>query len=467
MMRYACYTVVLALCLTAVLISLPCTVQAQTSELEYTSEEIQNTSAEVFLERMAKPEPGYDKFAAMHALGRKAKVSDPETCRNVLNLVISTMYDQSRSINQRFQCCYAISESGDARGVPYLVEVLFKDPSNTMRSVAAEALAGFKNSAEAHNALVQASQQETDAKVLEVINRRLAEGEAQYTPEQIKETSAEVFLVRIGKPEPGYDKFAAMHALGRKAKESDLQTRQDILSMVVSAMNDKSRSIDMRFQCCYVISDCGDEQWVPSLVDVLLNDPSDVMRSVAAEALGYFKNCAAAQDALLVAAQDEKSQKVLDVINRQGTAEYTTAQIDAISAEAFLKRLQQPEQGYHKFAALHALAKKAKASDADSRKVILTTVIAAMNDKSRTELQRFQCCYVISDCGDEQWVGSLVDVLMKDPSTTMRAVAAEALGKFVGNATAHNALLNASKQETSQKVLDVINRVLPKFGSAS
>lgn len=470
-MRRVCYIAVLTLCFTIALTSLPFLVQAQQSgDLEYTPEQIQSTSAELFLERMARPEPGYQTFAAMHALAKKAKDSDPMARGVILRMVVTAMNDRSRSEYQRFQCCYVISECGDERGVPYLINVLNTDPSVTMRSVAAEALAVFTNNAEAKEALVQAAGRETNEKVLEVINRRLAECDAEYTPEQIRSISAETFLERMAKPEPGYHRFSALWALGKKAKESDVNTRQSILSTVVKAMNDTSRTEYQRFQCCYVISDCGDAQWVPYLIDVLFSDPSVTMRSVAAEALGKFTSSIEAQDALYQASQQEKNQKVLDVINRclnQGDAKYTKEQIQSISAETFLERLEKPEPGYHKFSALWALARKANESDLETRRSILTIVVKAMNDTSRMEYQRFQCCYVISDCGDEQWVPCLVDVLVKDSSATMRSVAAEALGKFRNCATAHDALVQALSREKNQRVLDVLNRVLGKTNSAS
>ena len=285
----------------------------------------------------------------------------------------------------------------------------------------------------------------------------------EYKSQEIIDTSAEIFLARMQTPEPGYHRFAAMHALAKKAKDSDIPTRWAILTKVVNAMNDKTRTENQRFQCCYVISSCGDDRWVQNLVYVLSNDPSETMRSVAAEALGDFPKCAAAQDALRQAAQREKSATVLEVINRrlnQGNAEYTPEQIKNTSAEIFLAFLKKEEVGYGKFAAMHALTNKAKESDAATRKSILTIVSAAMLDKSSPEYQRWQCCYVISDCQDELWVSNLVDVLTNDPSPIVRSVAATALGRFTNSAAAHDALVKAGSKETSERVLDEINRIL-------
>ena len=319
MMYRVCCFAVLTICLTMILASLTCVVQAQQApgmDQEYSPEQIKSISAQVFLDRMAEPEPGYHKFAALWALARKAKEADIPTRWQILGLVSKAMYDRSRSVYQRFQCCYVISDCGDDRWAPQLVPVLLRDPSNTMRSVAAEALGKFKDCAAARDALAQASKQEKDPLVIEAINRNLFQGDARYTPEEIKKITAEEFLQKMEKTEPGHHKYAAMWALTQKAKESDPAARRAIMTLVVAAMNNKSRSDVGRWECCYVISDCGDETWVPPLIDVLTSDPAFIMRQVAAEALGKFTGCVAARNALLDAQRQETDKRVLDVINR-------------------------------------------------------------------------------------------------------------------------------------------------------
>jgi HEAT repeat protein len=296
-----------------------CVVRAEgtgSNDKEYTSEQILTTSAQVFLDRMAQPEPGYHKFAALWALARKAKEANAETRWPMLNLVTKAMYDKSRSVYQRFQCCYVISDAGDQQWAPQLAHVLLHDPSATMRSVAAEALGKFKNSTEAKDALAQAAKQEKDPQVIEAIKRALVQGDAKYTPEQTTSMTAQDLLAKMEKPEPGYHKFAAMWALGQKAKQSNNADRTAIMDLVVAAMNNKTRSDVGRWECCYVISDCGDETWAPALINVLNNDPAFIMREVSAEALGMFPNCQAAHSALLEAQRREQDQRVLDVIDR-------------------------------------------------------------------------------------------------------------------------------------------------------
>ncbi len=127
-MRRICYIGVLAVCLVTALIMLPRIVQAQqsdqTKDLEYTRDQIKDTPAEVFLDRLAKAEPGYDQWAAMHALGKKAKDSNADDRRTILTMVVKVMNDTKRSEYQRFQCCYVIGEAGDEKWVPELVDVL-------------------------------------------------------------------------------------------------------------------------------------------------------------------------------------------------------------------------------------------------------------------------------------------------------------------------------------------------------
>ena len=120
------------------------------------------------------------------------------------------------------------------------------------------------------------------------------------------------------------------------------------------------------------------------------------------------------------------------------------------------------EPGYWQFAALNALAQKAKGSDAKTRRSIIAMVIRTMKDQTRNLYQRWQCCYVISGSGATEGVPDLTDVLLHDRSETMRAVAAEALGKFGNNAAAHDALLRAAHTETSARVRKVLAKYLGK-----
>lgn len=315
MMRRACLVFILLSCLISIFTA------AVADAPNYTAEEIKTITAEVFLERMLHPLPGYVKFADMNALGQKVKQSSIAERELIMPMVVGTMMNTTLPELQRFQCCYVISVSGDQKAVPNLVDVLTMDKSETMRSVAAEALGDFPKSIGARDALLRASKREKSPKVLEVINKRLAQGEAEYTAEQIKSTTAETFIERLLRPEAGYAKFAAMHGLGQKAKKAGAIERGAIMTLVLKTMTDTKLNETQRFQCCYVISTCGDQQWVPDLIEVLENDKSETMRSVAAEALADFPGCAAAHDALLEAARRDTSPRVREVLIRRLGAE--------------------------------------------------------------------------------------------------------------------------------------------------
>jgi len=531
-----------------------------------------------------------------------------------MSLVIKAMHDKSHSVYQRYQCCYVISGSEYEPGIPDLIQVLRHDESETMRSVAAEALVQFPKSTAAHRALLQAAREETSPAVRDVLIRRkvipapessrapapartmvsgeaknlaidhdarlatfdVAQGEGvavfaeraagslephldlyapggglvtdagfgsiqatlsvsnlsagtytlfvsdyeggetgninillavmpaagshgnmdeqaravprregigqfgrlKYSPDQIRSKPAEYFLERMVPPEPGYDSFAAFEALIQKAKESDADTRRAIICSVVKAMNDKNRAEYPRWLCCKVLSGIGDERAVPDLIRVLLHDELEIVRYVAAGELGelYKKsNSAAAHDGLLQSARKETSPRVREtlarllgqempgspaspqqqVVSQPGDSVYTPDEIRR-TVETFLERMLQPDQ----FVAMNALAQKAKESDAVSRRSILSLVIAAMQDKRRPVYQRWQCCYVLSGSGDEQGVPALIQVLLHDESEIMRSVAAEALADFPKSAAAHDALLQSARQETSPRVREVLIRRL-------
>jgi murein DD-endopeptidase MepM/ murein hydrolase activator NlpD len=141
--------------------------------LTYAPEEIRRTPAEVFLARMLQPEPGYWQFAAMNALAEKAKQADPAERDRILTLATGVMQDRRRPLYQRWQCCYVLSGSGDERTLPYLIQVLLRDESETMRAVAAEAVGAFPNNLQARDALRQASRQESSLPVRQALARQL------------------------------------------------------------------------------------------------------------------------------------------------------------------------------------------------------------------------------------------------------------------------------------------------------
>jgi len=145
--------------------------QASTSTLEGIPAEIRQ-NVDGYLNRMVSPDPGSGRFDALNDLIQKVKEADPETRRFMLSMVLAAMMDTSRNVN-RFQCCKVIRASKYEEGVPYLIEVLQKDRSEIMRSVAVEALADFTGNAAAHDALVQAARTEKSPRVRETLAKHL------------------------------------------------------------------------------------------------------------------------------------------------------------------------------------------------------------------------------------------------------------------------------------------------------
>lgn len=317
-------------------------------------------------------------------------------------------------------------------------------------------------------------------------------------------TEAKRLLKEMARPD---QVISCSDSLIRIGKESDAQTRGSIIPLVAAAMNDKSRDEYSRWMCCKVLSGIGDERAVPHLVKLLLNDGSEIVRSVAASELGEFykqNKSAEVRDGLLKSARTETSSRVREELTRimgneampsstptstsmqrqipsssQSAEQTSTPVVSGYSAEAirntpaevFINRLSNAEPGYAQFDAMNALIIKAKESDDKGRAAILSIVIGVMLDQRCPIYQRFQCCYVVSGCGDERGVPYLIRILQQDESDTMRGVAVEALAKFPQNADAHNALLQASRQDTSQTVRDALarnfNQTLPATTQSS
>lgn len=163
--------------------------QPDDQQLTYTPDQIRITPAETFLTYMEKPQPGYHHFAALWALTRKLKQSDAAAAPAILSLVVDAMNDRQRPVAQRFQCCYVISGSRNPRGIPALINVLHHDPDETMRAVAAEALAAFLDRPEACEALLRAVRDESSTQVREVLQRHLGPAMPEPVPQPLAVTS--------------------------------------------------------------------------------------------------------------------------------------------------------------------------------------------------------------------------------------------------------------------------------------
>ncbi len=135
------------------------------------------------------------------------------------------------------------------------------------------------------------------------------------------------------------------------------------------------------------------------------------------------------------------------------------------AAEAILQQIWNAGPGQSKFNAINRVVKSYKASDAATKDAIVSLCLTYMKDTSRGVLDRWPCCYVLSFAAYQQAVPDLIDVLLKDEVETMRAVAAEALGFMYSqnsSTTIRDALVQASKTDSSKWVLDTIAKYIGK-----
>ena len=291
-------------------------------------------------------------------------------------------------------------------------------------------------------------------------------------PDEAHRQAADALLQQIWSAAPGQPKFNAIDAVVLEYNRSDAASRNAIIWLCLTYMNDARRGPLDRWPCIYVISRSGCTQAVPDLINVLLRDEIEAMRAVAAEALGgMYKTTSNTdiRDALVQASRTDTSKWVRDTI-----AKYLGQQAvvpvpnppDAAhrtAADALLQQIWSAAPGQPKFDAIDAVVAKYKAGDAATRRAIIWLCLTYMNDTSRGPLDRWPCIYVIGRTGYMEGVPAIIDVLLHDEIEAMRAVAAEALGgmyKATSNTDIRDALLQASRTDTSKWVRDTIAKYL-------
>ncbi len=136
-----------------------------------------------------------------------------------------------------------------------------------------------------------------------------------YTDKQIETTHPTVFFQRMEKTEIGYHPFAAMWALLQKAQQNDPGTKDAIVGHAIEIVGNDSEHVQTRWQCCYVLSGIGNDRAIQALRDALLGKQPEVLRCVAACALGALQDKEAARKALIEARGQERSDRVLASIN--------------------------------------------------------------------------------------------------------------------------------------------------------
>ncbi len=129
------------------------------------------------------------------------------------------------------------------------------------------------------------------------------------------------------------------------------------------------------------------------------------------------------------------------------------------AASYFFTRMAEPEEGYHKFAGLHALQLKASWARGSDREQIIARALEIAQDRTAPFQQRFQCCYVVAMFEDERIIPYLETILRTDTNATLRKVAATSLGHFQMD-EAMEALKRAAPSEPDPAVQIVIQQAL-------
>mgnify|MGYP000947334938 CR=1 FL=1 len=142
-----------------------------------------------------------------------------------------------------------------------------------------------------------------------------------YTAEEIRATDTEVFFERIVHVEEGRHQFSGLQALLAKARSDGAATRDEILRRAVEVVGDRSEPLVKRWQSCYVLSGIGDDRAIPILRQALSSEEPELLRSVAACALGAFDS-QEARRALEDSRRTEKDAKVLSSIDKAIQGEF-------------------------------------------------------------------------------------------------------------------------------------------------
>lgn len=137
----------------------------------------------------------------------------------------------------------------------------------------------------------------------------------------------------------------------------------------------------------------------------------------------------------------------------------TRDEIHSISADEWFDRIGEKESalGYAPNTSGNVLIQKAKESAA-TKDDIIRKASDLIGDPQQSPFRRWQSCYVLSYIGDKRGIPAITRAL-KDENTTVRGVAACALGAF-DDADAREALEAADKTEKDAEVQGWIKKAL-------
>lgn len=141
-------------------------------------------------------------------------------------------------------------------------------------------------------------------------------GSGLYTDEELRATSIDSLFRAISLPSPGYNQYAGLNGLKRKAQISDAATAGAIVAQAVRNLQSQGpETSTLRMQSAMLLGELDDPQVVPALAQALLNDPAAGVRIGAAGALGRFDD-QRARAALMEAAAREYMPAVRQAIDQ-------------------------------------------------------------------------------------------------------------------------------------------------------
>lgn len=147
--------------------------------------------------------------------------------------------------------------------------------------------------------------------------------------------------------------------------------------------------------------------------------------------------------------------KVAEKSQLSAESQALQSQIDAL-----LENIDNiPAGTENNFANIEKLVEIAKKDNSGAAESIFQKTVAIIQNPACRISQRWMCCYVVSRIGDERGVSVLAKVLTEEPDTTIRGVAACALGEF-GSQEAHAVLEKAAGNEKDTEVLGWIKKSL-------
>jgi len=154
-----------------------------------------------------------------------------------------------------------------------------------------------------------------------------------YTDEELAKLDVDFLFARIGDPEQGRHGFSPLWALEKKYATGTEDEKRRIVEEA-SRIAREDGTMYRRWICCYVLSGTKNPAVADAIGEVLLNDDNEIVRSVAAEALGMLAAPGRSVELLKQAQARDQSARVQETIAKY--VPKATATADAIDPEAWV-----------------------------------------------------------------------------------------------------------------------------------